>query len=238
MGTQQAEMAQRVLLLLCSLAFAWVSAAPVVRPSSMRRPGPSSARSLLGRDTNGTRTFSAKLTNTGLSGKQAPDASGTAIITLYRDNALETFIRWDLTSDEKLGETLDSTAHGKYVNQIIGVHIHVGDKDVANGPILYGQCGGGKQLPSGGDLVLPEFGRLCDQSSTTTGLIPYTGVACTLTGAGSPCFNSGNSTLASLGSYMRQATPGSIYINLHTTRSRDAAFPKPLGLIRGQLKAL
>merc|ERR1712194_137985 len=150
--TQQAEMAQRVLL-LCSLAFAWVSAAPVVRPSS--------ARNLLGHSTNGTRVFSAKLTNTGLSGKQAPDASGTAIITLYRDNTLE---------------TLDSTGHGKYVNQIIGVHVHVGDKDVANGPILYGQCGGGKQLPSGGDLVLPEFGRLCDQSSTTTGLIPYTGV--------------------------------------------------------------
>merc|ERR1712194_786407 len=173
MGTQQAEMAQRVLL-LCSLAFAWVSAAPVVRPSS--------ARNLLGHSTNGTRVFSAKLTNTGLSGKQAPDASGTAIITLYRDNTLETFIRWD--------------------------------------------------------LILPEFGRLCDQSSTTTGLIPYTGVACTLTGAGSPCFNSGNSTLASLGSYLRQATPDSIYINLHTTRSREAAFPKPLGLIRGQLKAL
>ena len=164
-------------------------------------------------------------------------ATATAYITLFSDNTLQTKIGWDMTAAEGIGSSFTYKGHS-YLNQIIGLHIHAGDSQVANGPILYGLCGGGASLPTGGpaNLSLPSFGAEgCQSSTTSSGSVSYTGAPCSLTAPNSPCFQKGAASASSLASYLRSTDPSQLYINFHTTKSFAAHDLKPLGLIRGQL---
>jgi len=121
-------------------------------------------------------------------------------------------------------------------NQVIGLHIHVGNMGT-NGGILVGFCGA---------CPLPVFSGPCPDSSAKWGdTMAIDGKACTLGGPpGGPCASAPGAPWASIEGaaadilYAGSSVNDKFYLNLHTNQSfkeNKANGDGPLGLIRGQL---
>lgn len=117
----------------------------------------------------------------------------------------------------------------KLKNPVIGMHVHKGDCET-NGPILVGFCG---QDP------LPAFSGPCSQGTDVKGY-EVMGMACDITGSGSPCANNGTATIEQAAEALTASKDPkeSFYLNVHTQFSFDESNMTALGLIRGQLEAL